>query len=211
MDKFGRKMVCLFSCVPAIISWILFIFAKSIITIYTARFIAGIAAGLTTTSLIYISELSHPQIRPMLLCLNSVFVSLGILITCCLAVLLDWHKMAIVFLALECCIFFALFFVPESPYWLACFGSGMLDEKRIREMKHSLMRLNRRQKVSTTQRLVISIHYRISMDKRFLDLWTGVLANRGDNQKPRCEWWNIGQCRYMYKKLLSEIQVSVRL
>ncbi|XP_014475961.1 PREDICTED: facilitated trehalose transporter Tret1 isoform X4 [Dinoponera quadriceps] len=143
MDKFGRKVVCSFSCVPAIISWILFIFAKSVITIYAARFIAGIAAGLSTVGVIYVSELSHPQIRPMLLCLNSVFVSLGILITCCLAISLDWHKMAIVFLALECCIFFALFFLPESPYWLACFGNGMLDEKRTREMKRSLKRLNR--------------------------------------------------------------------
>lgn len=167
MDKFGRKVVCLFSCVPAIISWILLIFAKSISIIYTARFIAGIAGGLTTVGLIYVSELSHPQIRPMLLCLNSVFVSLGILITCCLTVLLDWHKMAMFFLALECCIFFALFFVPESPYWLACFGSGMLDEKRIREMKRNLKRLNRREAVSTIQRLAISIYFRTSTDKRF--------------------------------------------
>ncbi|EFN85330.1 Sugar transporter ERD6-like 6 [Harpegnathos saltator] len=147
MDKFGRKVVCLLSCVPAIISWILLIFNKSIVIIYAARFIAGIAAGLTTTGLIYISELSHPQIRPMLLCLNSVFVSLGILITCCLAILLDWHKMAIVVCILECCILFALFFVPESPYWLAYFQNGMLDEKRVHEMRRNLKRLNKRQTI----------------------------------------------------------------
>ncbi|XP_032682881.1 sugar transporter ERD6-like 14 isoform X2 [Odontomachus brunneus] len=149
MDKFGRKVVCQLSCVPMIISYILFIFAKSVIIIYAARFIAGIASGLTTTGMIYISELSNPKIRPMLLCLNSVYVSLGILITCCLAALIDWHKMVIIFLILECCIFFALFFLPKSPYWLACFRSGMLDEKRTREMKCNLKRLNRRQTVST--------------------------------------------------------------
>lgn len=117
MDKFGRKIVCLLSCIPAAISWILLIFAKSLVTIYSARVMAGIAAGLTTVGLVYISELTHPQVRPMLLCLNSVFVSLGILITCCLAAMLEWRKIAIIFLTLECCIFFALFFVPESPYW----------------------------------------------------------------------------------------------
>lgn len=146
MDKFGRKTVCLLSCIPAAISWVLLIFAKSLITIYMARVIAGIASGLTTVGLVYISELSHPQVRPMLLCLNSVFVSLGILITCCLAVLLDWDKIAMIFLALECCIFFAFFFVPESPYWLVCFTNGML-EKRIYKMKRSLKRLNRRQTI----------------------------------------------------------------
>ncbi|XP_039308288.1 facilitated trehalose transporter Tret1 isoform X3 [Solenopsis invicta] len=147
MDKYGRKVVCLLSCIPAVISWVSLIFAKSLITIYAARVIAGIAAGLTTVSIIYISELTHPQVRPMILCLNSVFVSLGILITCCLAVMLDWRKMNIVFLALECCIFLTLYFVPESPYWLVCFQNRMFDEKRICKIKCSLKRLNRRQTI----------------------------------------------------------------
>nr|XP_012217503.1 PREDICTED: facilitated trehalose transporter Tret1-like isoform X3 [Linepithema humile] len=147
MDRFGRKTVCLLSCVPVAISWIFLIFTKSLIIIYVARIVAGIAAGLTTVNLVYISELTHPQVRPMLLCLNSVFVSLGILITCCLAVLLDWRKMAIIFFTLEFCIFFALFFVPESPYWLICFRNSMFDEKRFRKMKYNLKRLNRRQTI----------------------------------------------------------------
>ncbi|KAL0099257.1 hypothetical protein PUN28_020082 [Cardiocondyla obscurior] len=147
MDKFGRKIVSLVSCIPAAISWVSLIFAKSLTTIYAARIIAGIAAGLTTVGLVYISEITHPQIRPMLLCLNSVFVSLGILITCCLAVLLDWRQMNIIFFALECCIFLLLFFVPESPYWLVCFQNGMLNEKQMHKMKHNLKRLNRRQTI----------------------------------------------------------------
>lgn len=147
MDRFGRKMISVLSCVPAAISWILLIFAKSVIAIYAARVVLGIAAGLTTVGLVYISELTHPQVRPMLLCLNSVFVSLGILITCCLAALLDWRTMAITFLVLEFCIFLALYFVPESPYWL-CFRSGMFDEKQLCEMKRNLKRLNRREIVS---------------------------------------------------------------
>lgn len=149
MDKFGRKVVCLLSCIPAAISWISLIFANSIITIYIARVIAGIAAGLTTVGLIYISELTHPQVRPMLLCLNSVFVSLGILIACCLAIMLNWRQMTIVFLALECCIFLSLYFVPESPYWLICFQKGIFNEKRICKMKHNLKRLNKKEAVST--------------------------------------------------------------
>lgn len=171
MDKFGRKTVCLLSCIPAGVSWVLLILANSLVTIYAARVIAGIAAGLTTVGLVYISELSHPQVRPMLLCLNSVFVSLGILITCCLAVLTDWRKMAMIFLALECCIFVALYLVPESPYWLVCFTNGMFDDKRVCKMKHNLKRLNRRQSVSTTA-FRNAIYQNISsIDKRFfLDL-----------------------------------------
>ncbi|EFN64692.1 Sugar transporter ERD6-like 4 [Camponotus floridanus] len=165
MDKFGRKTVCLLSCIPAAVSWVLLILANSLITIYAARVVAGIAAGLTTVGLVYISELSHPQVRPMLLCLNSVFVSLGILITCCLAVLIDWHKMAMIFLALECCIFVAFYFVPESPYWLVCFTNGMFDDKRICKMKHNLKRLNRRQSIYEQEYLRIMETYQANDER----------------------------------------------
>ncbi|XP_026829677.1 facilitated trehalose transporter Tret1 isoform X2 [Ooceraea biroi] len=128
-----------------IVSWLLLIFADSISTIYAARVVAGIAAGLSTVGLVYIPEITHPKVRTIIMCLVSAFVSLGILITCCLAIFLDWRKIAIVFLALNCCIFFSFLYVPESPYWLACFRNGMSDKKRVCEMRRSLRRLNRKQ------------------------------------------------------------------
>ncbi|KAL7286233.1 hypothetical protein TKK_0019489 [Trichogramma kaykai] len=124
MDYFGRKKICIISCIPSIISWIFLIVAKSEVLIYIARIIAGISGGLSTVSLVYISEITHPQIRPMLLCFNSIFVSLGILITYSLGVWLAWNQMAIVFLIMNICIFFSLLFIPESPYWIMCFGKG---------------------------------------------------------------------------------------
>lgn len=147
MDKFGRKTMCLASCIPALISWILLIKANSINLVYISRCIAGFSAGLTTVGLIYVSEITHPRIRPMMLCCNSVFVSLGILITCCVALYLNWKQIAIVFLLLDCFIIFGLFFIPESPYWYLCFGNGMKKEKRVGKAEKSLKWLNRRYKI----------------------------------------------------------------
>ena len=147
MDLFGRKKICLASCLPSIISWILLILANSVTSIYIARVIAGFSGGLSTVGLVYISEIAHPQVRPMLLCCNSIFVSLGILITYCFGVWLNWNQMAIVFLALNICIFFILFLVPESPYWLMCFKNDKLNEQK-NEVESVLRRLNKSKHVS---------------------------------------------------------------
>lgn len=48
MDKFGRRSVALFTCIPFIIGWILMYFATDVRLIYMARVIAGIGAGLYT-------------------------------------------------------------------------------------------------------------------------------------------------------------------
>lgn len=147
MDLYGRKNICLISIIPSIISSIILILANSVTMICIARVIAGFAGGLTTVGLVYISEITHPQIRPMLLCFNSVFVSFGILMTYCLGVWLTWDKMAIAFLALYASIFIMLLFIPESPYWLMCFGSEELSERRS-QVETALRRFNKSKTVS---------------------------------------------------------------
>lgn len=86
MDRLGRQKLNLMLCIPFIISWALISTAKSIYPICIARVLAGFTSGLTTVVLVYVSEISHPSLRPMLLCLNSVYVSFGILLTSILGI-----------------------------------------------------------------------------------------------------------------------------
>lgn len=147
MDKFGRKTVCIALCIPTMISWILLIASESLAMIYAARTVAGITAGLTSVGLVYVIEITHPRVRAMLLCLNSVFVSLGILLTCLFALWFEWRMIAMIFLALNIGIFLALFVVPESPYWLVCFADGFVDPERMAKAERSLRWLNPRDEV----------------------------------------------------------------
>ncbi|KAK0084768.1 hypothetical protein PV325_006463 [Microctonus aethiopoides] len=142
MDNYGRKTLCIATCLPIILSWIFLSFTKSILIIFIARILGGFASGLTTVSLVYTMEISHPRIRGMLLCVNSIAVAFGILLSCLLALFLNWREMAMFFIALNILIFFALIFIiPESPYWLVYFGNDNHDV-RDKKIHKSLKFLN---------------------------------------------------------------------
>lgn len=121
MDRFGRKVTCMISTVPLAIAWVVMAVASNLTVIYVARTLAGMSSGLTSVSLVYISEITHPDFRPMLLGLNSVYVSFGILLTCLLGYWLQWRMICYVFFSIEVVVFLCLFVVPESPHWLISF------------------------------------------------------------------------------------------
>lgn len=80
--------------------------------------------GLTTVCLVYVGEISHPDYRGMLLCFNSVFVSLGILITYIFSFFFYWRTIGGFFVILSIVSFISIYMLPESPYWIMGFDKN---------------------------------------------------------------------------------------
>ncbi|XP_071453093.1 solute carrier family 2, facilitated glucose transporter member 6-like isoform X2 [Hetaerina americana] len=140
MDRWGRLTTARLACLPLALAWATMALSSSMWALCAGRALAGIGGGLTTVALVYVSECAHPHLRPALLSLNSVAVSLGVLGTYALsAALPSWRWVA------WCCLGLALLSLaalsaplerlrpPESPHWLYLFDGNALPGDRRNE------------------------------------------------------------------------------
>ncbi|KAK3916037.1 Facilitated trehalose transporter Tret1 [Frankliniella fusca] len=148
MDWAGRRAACLAPAAPLVLAWLLLPLAAGPLPgvglVYASRALAGVGAGLSTAAGVYVSEVAHPSLRPALLCLNSVFVAAGILLTACLGAAASWSWLAVVFAALAAASAVAVaLLAPESPHWLLSMAPAQQLERRTALARQALRRLNK--------------------------------------------------------------------
>ena len=125
-DKYGRKKVLSAAALLFVVSAIGTAAANSILVFVVFRVFGGFAVGIASmVSPMYIAEIAPAKQRGQLVSLNQLTVVIGILLAFFSNYLLantgenNWRWMLCV-MALPAGLFFiALFFVPESPRWLA--------------------------------------------------------------------------------------------
>ncbi|XP_060851884.1 facilitated trehalose transporter Tret1-like [Rhopalosiphum padi] len=126
MDRIGRKNACLLTCLPLLASWTIVTISSTdnIYTCYVFRLLGGIGAGMTTVGLVYVSEISHSSYKQILLSLNSVFFSGGVLLSTCL-VDLKWNVINFSFVIFTIVnMALIIIYLPESPIWILKFKSS---------------------------------------------------------------------------------------
>ncbi|CAM0953758.1 unnamed protein product [Alopecurus aequalis] len=119
-EHIGRKGSLMIAAIPNIIGWLAISFAKDTSFLYMGRLLAGFGVGVISYVVpVYIAEISPQNMRGALGSVNQLSVTIGIMLAYLLGMFVPWRVLAVIG-TLPCTVLIpGLFFIPESPRWLA--------------------------------------------------------------------------------------------
>ncbi|KAF2307144.1 hypothetical protein GH714_025100 [Hevea brasiliensis] len=134
-DFIGWKRTMLLSelfCTPG---WLAIAFAKDAWWLDIGRLLIGFGIGLLTYAVpVYVAEITPKNLRGRFTAASQMLTSCGFALSYCVGNIISWRTLAL-FGAIPCVVQLAgLFFIPESPRWLAKHG-------REKEFESALQRL----------------------------------------------------------------------
>ncbi|XP_044512155.1 sugar transporter ERD6-like 6 isoform X1 [Mangifera indica] len=126
-EYIGRKGSLMIGSIPNILGWLAISFAKDSSFLYLGRLLEGFGVGIFSYTVpVYIAEIAPQNLRGALGSVNQLSVTIGILLAYLLGLFVQWRILAVLGI-LPCLILIpGLFFIPESPRWLA--KMGMTDD-----------------------------------------------------------------------------------
>lgn len=131
-EPFGKRRAMQIVAIPMFFAWMFFHFASHVNHVYAGLALAGLGGGLMEAPVLtYVAEVAQPEFRGMLASTGSTCVIIGIFIQFILGTFFTWREVALISSFIPILTIFALFFVPESPYWL-------LTKGRTEQAKESL-------------------------------------------------------------------------
>ncbi|KAJ8963766.1 hypothetical protein NQ314_005399 [Rhamnusium bicolor] len=172
VDLFGRKKTIIATAIPFFVAWLMVAFAHNADILHTARFIAGVADGVTFTVVpMYIGEISDAKVRGLLGSSCSVMWIVGFLLINIIGSYLTISTTALVSSLVPVLAFLTFIWMPESPYYL-------LMRDRVEDAKASLRRFRRMYDVDDEiERMKTCIQTDTKNTGKFLDLFL-VKSNR---------------------------------
>ncbi|XP_004512048.1 sugar transporter ERD6-like 6 isoform X2 [Cicer arietinum] len=119
-EYIGRKGSLMIAAIPNIIGWLAISFAEDSSFLFMGRFLEGFGVGIISYVVpVYIAEISPQNMRGTLGSVNQLSVTIGIMLAYLLGLFVNWRVLAVLGI-LPCTILIpGLFFIPESPRWLA--------------------------------------------------------------------------------------------
>ncbi|XP_066392805.1 sugar transporter ERD6-like 7 isoform X1 [Miscanthus floridulus] len=135
-DILGRKMTIRFAAVVGIFGWLTVYFAKDAMVLYAGRVLLGYCTGVLSYVVpVFISEIAPKGIRGGLATSNQLFICSGCSAAYIIGALVSWRSLVLVGLVPCAVLLVGLFFIPESPRWLANIGKEREFHASLQEFR----------------------------------------------------------------------------
>ncbi|KAG5621107.1 hypothetical protein H5410_006325 [Solanum commersonii] len=126
-EYIGRKGTLMIAALPNISGWFAISIARDTSFLYRGRLMGGLGVGIISYAVnvvpVYISEISPQNMRGVLGSINNLCLTVGIMVAYLLGLFASWRVLAVIGM-LPCMVLIpGLFFIPESPRWLAKMGN----------------------------------------------------------------------------------------
>ncbi|CAH0598407.1 unnamed protein product [Chrysodeixis includens] len=130
--RLGRRTVLIATAIPYTLAWLATALSTGVHMISAASFCGGmLICCINMTTQVYVTEIAVPEIRGCLSSVLKILSQIGILISFSIGAYLNWYQLALMVAAAPILLFFALFFIPETP-------SSLLLRGREQEAEESL-------------------------------------------------------------------------
>ncbi|KAI4301309.1 hypothetical protein L6164_034599 [Bauhinia variegata] len=134
-DFLGRKGAMRFSTAFSVAGWLAIYFSESPWPLDIGRLATGYGMGMFSYVVpVFIAEIAPKELRGSLTTLNQFMIVTAVSVAFIIGTILSWRALALTGLIPCAILIFGLFFIPESPRWLAKRG-------REREFEASLQKL----------------------------------------------------------------------
>lgn len=122
-EPIGRRYAMILLNFPHLIAWVMLYRATSVAEMYAAAILMGLGSGFMEAPVVtYVGEISQPKIRGILTSCAGVMATFGFFLGYLLGTVFYWRTFALVCLAVPLFTMVAIFFIPETPFWLLARG-----------------------------------------------------------------------------------------
>ncbi|XP_014495273.1 sugar transporter ERD6-like 7 [Vigna radiata var. radiata] len=119
-DFIGRKGAMRVSSVFCVGGWLMIYFAEGPLPLDIARIATGYGMGVFSYVVpVFIAEIAPKELRGTLTTLNQFMIVSGVSVSFIIGNVLSWRALALTGIIPSAILLLGLFFIPESPRWLA--------------------------------------------------------------------------------------------
>ncbi|GMH02661.1 hypothetical protein Nepgr_004500 [Nepenthes gracilis] len=135
-DFIGRKGAMRVYGAFCVAGWVAIYFAQGALALDLGRLAGGYGMGAFSYVVpVYIAEIAPMDVRGALTTLNQVMICAGVSVAYILGVVLTWRALALTGLVPCALLILGLFFIPESPRWLAKKGAQKEFEAALQKLR----------------------------------------------------------------------------